>query len=168
MRVEERVVQSGVAERAQGVQAPGPASSSMSEPRKSTQHASAPTPALRSLQLHSSPSASAGCNPQSPGFSISPIAGSPAVLQAHLVNSHTPSACLSPKPASSPGLLDHPRRPPRANPGLPARLASHQPPSWISIPICVKALKASFFYPRESSGRPPPTPYLNPLEAGEM
>lgn len=49
-----------------------------------------PPAAIRSLQLHPSPSASAGCNPQSSVSSIYPTSGSPAVHHPHLVNSHTP------------------------------------------------------------------------------
>lgn len=81
-----------------------------------------PAPPIRGLYLHPSPSASAGCNPQSPASSTSPTRGSPAILHPHLVSSHTPSACLSPKPASSPGLLDHPLPPPRAHPLTPTPL----------------------------------------------
>lgn len=149
-----------------GVQALGPETSSKSEPPRSTQHAPARPPPIRGLYLHPSPSASAGCNPQSPASSTSPTRGSPAILHPHLVSSHTPSACLSPKPASSPGLLDHPLPPPRAHPLTPAPLASHRP--LFGSPSVSRLQKASFFYPHESSRRPPPIPYLNPLEAGEV
>lgn len=113
-----------------------------------------PPPAFRSLHLHPSSLASAGCKPHSPVSSISPYPGSPAVLHPHLVNSSTPPSYPSSEPAPCPRTSRPRPSPPRALPRTPSPQASHPPLFRSPIPIFAWALNGLLFLPHESSRRP--------------
>lgn len=131
-------------------------------------------PGPNSLQLHPSSSASAGCNPHSRVSSISPTPGSPAVLHPHLLNSSTPSS-LSIAQAR---VLSRASRPPPATPtcALPGSSSTSLSAGSFLDPRAhpfhgstrPHFRISTFAHLRESSRRPLPTPYLNPLEAREM
>lgn len=106
-----------------------------------------PPPAFRSLHLHPSSSASAGCKPHSQ-YLPSPLPPGPLQFSVltlsilpHLRAIHRPI----PRPLQ--GLLAHPLPPPRVLPRTPAPQASHPPLFWIPIPIFSWALNNLLFLP---------------------